>query len=218
VGIDLNRNFDALLDFRRHFAPDSRVNSSDNPSAQVYIGPEVASEAETRNVVWLLDRFPHLRWFIDLHSHVPAVFYAWGFDENQTVNPTMSFRNEAFDHQRGRARDSYREYVRPHDLASMQHLGQAFKDAVNATSGENYDLNQYFSLYPTSGCSDDYAHSLSFAEGRRSSVLGFTVECGRYFQPIWQEAEDVIKEVCAGLTAFCLATRERVEISSRPGV
>jgi murein tripeptide amidase MpaA len=217
VGVDLNRNFDALWDFRRHFAPDSGVSASDDPcDPEVYVGPEAASEAETRNVVWLLDRFPRLRWFIDVHSHVPAIYYAWGFDENQTVDPTMSFRNEAYNHQRGRRGDSYSEYVRPADLAVMQHLGQVFKDAVNAASGQNYDLSQSFSLYPTSGCSDDYANGLSFSEGRRSSVLGFTVECGRSFYPPWQEAENVIKEVCAGLTAFCVSTREKVEIASSP--
>ena len=218
VGVDLNRNFDALWDFRRYFAPDAKVSASDDPChPEIYIGPEAASEAETRNVVSLLDRFPRLRWFIDVHSYGPDIFHNWGFDRNQTIDPTMSFRNEAFDQQRGRDKDSYREYVRPDDLVAMQRLGRIFKDAVHAASGQNYRLRQSFSLYPTSGCSDDYAYSLNFAERRRSTILAFTVECGHSFQPTWLEAEDVIKEVCAGLTAFCISTREQVEVAAKPG-
>ena len=87
VGVDINRNFDALWDFRRHFAGDSQVNSSDNPSKNTYVGPDVASEPETRNVVSLLDRYSHTRWFVDVHSKGPAIFFTWGFDINQTTNP-----------------------------------------------------------------------------------------------------------------------------------
>jgi hypothetical protein len=36
-------------------------------------------------------------------------------------------------------------------------------------------------------------------------VYGFTIECGRGFQPTWDEAEDVIREVSAGLIALRLA-------------
>jgi hypothetical protein len=30
------------------------------------------------------------------------------------------------------------------------------------------------------------------------------VECGDSFQPTWQEAEEVIRDVSAGLIAFCV--------------
>ena len=63
-------------------------------------------------------------------------------------------------------------------------------------------------LYPTSGASDDYAFSRHFADNTKTKVYGFTIECGRSFQPTWDEAEDVIREVCAGLIAFCLAAAE----------
>ena len=59
VGVDVNRNFDALWDFQRHFAADSGVSASADPChPQVYVGPEAASEPETRNVVWLIDQHP----------------------------------------------------------------------------------------------------------------------------------------------------------------
>ena len=80
-------------------------------------------------------------------------------------------------------------------------------NAIAAASGQGYDLSQSFSLYPTSGVSDDYAYSRHFVDGARGKILGFTIECGRAFQPPWAEAENIIREVCAGLIALCVAAR-----------
>ncbi|WP_067537651.1 hypothetical protein [Nocardia crassostreae] len=66
-----------------------------------------------------------------------------------------------------------------------------------------------FGLYPTSGASDDYAYSRNFADTTLTRVPGFTIECGHSFQPVWAEAEQVIREVCAGLLAFCLEAAEQ---------
>jgi murein tripeptide amidase MpaA len=207
VGVDINRNFDALWDFRRHFAPDSGVSASDDPChPQVYVGPAAESEAETRNVVWLLDRFPGTRWFIDVHSYVPAIFYTWGFDENQSSDPSMSFRNPSFDGRRGSADDAYREYLPGEDAEALRELGAAMNEAIAAAGEAAYELGQSFSLYPTSGTSDDYAYCRHFVDGAKGKILGFTVECGQSFQPSWREAEDIIREVSAGLIAFCLGT------------
>jgi murein tripeptide amidase MpaA len=210
VGVDINRNFDVLWDFHHHFASNSDISASDDPChPQVYVGPAPASEAETRNVVWLLDQFPGTRWFIDVHSHVPAIYHTWGFDENQTWDPSMSFRNPAFDGQRGRDDDCYREYIPAEDLEALRELGAAMNEAIAAAGEAAYDLGQSFALYPTSGTSDDYAYSRHFVDSAKGKILGFTVECGRSFQPSWPEAEDVIREVCAGLIAFCLAARKQ---------
>ena len=206
LGVDINRNFDALWDFRRHFAADSQVSASGDPcDPQVYVGPTAASEPETRNVVSLLDRYPHARWFVDVHSYVPAVFYNWGFDTNQTSDPAMNFRNAVFDGQRGRGGDAYREFIPADDLQALQNLGGKINHAIATASGNGYDLEQSFTLYPTSGASDDYAYSRHFVQGVNSKILSFTIECGRSFQPPWTEAENVIREVCAGLIALCVA-------------
>jgi hypothetical protein len=160
-------------------------------------------------VVWLLDRYPSTRWFVDVHSYVPAIYHTWGFDENQTSDPSMSFRDPAFDGKRGRAGDAYREYIPEGDLEALRELGAAMDEAIRATNGADYVLEQSFSLYPTSGTCDDYAYTRHFVDGAKGKILGFTVECGRSFQPPWEEAEDVIREVCAGLIAFCLAAQRQ---------
>jgi murein tripeptide amidase MpaA len=210
VGVDINRNFHVLWDFRRHFASDSGVSASDDPChPQLYVGPAAESEPETRNVVWLLDHYSRARWYIDVHSYVPAVYHSWGFDQNQTSDPSMSFLNAAFDGQRGRADESYREFIPPADSEALQELATATKEAIRKVGGTVYDSEQSFSLYPTSGTSDDFAYSRHFVDSARSSVLSFTIECGHSFQPSWQEAENVIREVCAGIIAFCLAAQKQ---------
>jgi murein tripeptide amidase MpaA len=78
VGVDINRNYDFLFDFTTAFAPGSGVSVSADPcDFQVYHGPSPFSEAETRNVQFLLDTFPRTRWFIDVHSFSQDVLYNW---------------------------------------------------------------------------------------------------------------------------------------------
>jgi murein tripeptide amidase MpaA len=206
-GVDLNRNFPFLWDHRAKFAPDADVATSDNPcDRQVYRGDSPASEPETRNVIHLLDSHPEIRWMVDVHSYVPAVYHVWGSDEPQTTDAAMSFKNPAFDPMRGRKGDTaYKEFMPASDLASVQAIAMAVAQAVHDVRGERYAVSPAFELYPTSGTSDDYAYSRHMLDGSKSKVLGFTVECGRNtFQPRWTEAENIIRDMSAGLVAFLL--------------
>ena len=36
-------------------------------------------------VIHLLDSHPEIRWMVDVHSYVPAVYHVWGSDEPQTA-------------------------------------------------------------------------------------------------------------------------------------
>ena len=91
-GVDLNRNFPFLWRFDRHFAPDTVASSFNPGDYETYVGPRAASEPETRNVIWLLDRFPATRYLIDLHSYGETILHNWGTDQNQSDDPGMSFR------------------------------------------------------------------------------------------------------------------------------
>lgn len=206
VGVDINRNFDFLWDHLTKFASDSGVSASADPcDKQVYRGPSPTSEPEAKNVVWLLDSYPRIRWHVDVHSAVPVILHNWGSDENQTTESTQTFLNSAFDSVRGRADDgAYGEYITQDDLNIVETLSDRMNEAVKAVRGGDYGAEQAFGLYPTSGASDDYAFSRHFADQSKTKVYGITVECGHSFQPPWSEAEEVIREVSAGLIAFCL--------------
>ena len=206
VGVDINRNFDFLWDHLTKFASNSGVNTASDPcNSNVYRGPSPASEPETRNVGWLLDRYPRIRWHIDVHSAVPVILHSWGDDQNQTTDSNRTFLNSSFDAVRGRANDAdYAEFISQDDLGIIQTLSNLTNDAVSAVRGDNYGVEPAFGLYPTSGASDDYAFSRHFADPSKTKIYGFTIECGHSFQPAWSEAEQVIREVSSGLIAFCL--------------
>jgi murein tripeptide amidase MpaA len=202
-GVDLNRNFDVAWDFQKHFAP-GHVSASDDPHHKyLYVGPSAESEPETRNVVWLLDHYRGAGWFIDVHGAVPAVFHGWGIDENQVADSSMSFLNAAHDGQRGVAGDpAYREFMDSADLSEVVRLAGVMRDAVLAVNGDDYEVSPSFSLYATSGASDDYAFSRHRADSTKPKVLGFTIECGHDFQPDWPVAEVVMQEVGAAIVGF----------------
>lgn len=204
IGVDINRNFDFLWDYINKFAPDARVRTSTNPcDPNVYRGPTAASEPETRNVVWLLDSRPTIRWHLDIHSAVPVILHSWGDDQNQTAVPSQTFRNSAFNGVRGRPDDTaYGEFIEQVDLDRVIELSTIMSTAVKDVRGKIYPVEPAYGLYPTSGASDDYAYSRHFADPSKSPVFGFTIECGRSFQPTWTEAESVILEVSAAILAF----------------
>jgi len=202
-GVDINRNFDVAWDFRRYFAPGAVSASSDPNHKYLYVGPAAASEPETRNIMWLLDNLPETRWFIDVHSAIPAVFHSWGLDSNQTADPQQNFLNPAFDGVRGNPDDSYGEFIKAADLDIVHRLARTMKDTVTLVAGDNYEVGPAFELYATSGASDDYAYSRHLAHSGSPKIFGFTMECGHEFQPDGGGRETVIKEVCAALLAFC---------------
>ena len=204
-------------DFRRTFAPDS-VSASDDPCDKyVYVGPAAASEPETRNIVWLLEQYPGTQWFLDIHGAVPAVFHNWGLDENQNDDPDQNFLNPAFDGQRGVAGDAaYREYIDAADGVELRRLSELMAAEIRKVRNDDYAVSASFSLYATSGASDDYAYSRHRADPSLPKVLGFTIECGHDFQPDWTEAEAVIREVSAALSRFAADVGARVAVVQEP--
>lgn len=211
-GVDLNRNFDFLWNYPLYFHPDvmdsdtsDNIANSQNPDDGTYIGPHAVSEPEARNLVWLFDQHPHIRYFADVHSYSELILYDWGDDEEQATNPDMHFRNPAFDGLRGLAGDGYREYISAGDRNIRIEIGNRVRDAIQAVRGRNYTVQQSFALYPTAGTSTDYAGGRCFIDNTAETVHAYCFECGRTFFPDDMEREEIISEITAGLLEFCLA-------------
>ncbi|MGE7436451.1 M14 family metallopeptidase [Kitasatospora sp. NPDC001175] len=206
VGVDINRNYDFLFDFTTAFAPHSGVQVSEDPcDYQVFHGPAAFSEPETRNVRRLLDSYPRTRWFVDVHSYSEDMLYVWGDDQDQSTDQTMTFRNPAFDGQRGLAADRYGEFIAKDDFDTSVLLAQRFCQGLQGVRGTAYTPKAGYDLYPTSGTSDDYAYSRHLVDPSKGKVFAYTIEWGTEFQPPWSEMSEIIKEVDAGLVRFCLA-------------
>ena len=210
IGVDLNRNFPFLWRFDRHFAPDT-VQSTHNPADyETYVGPRAESEPETRNVIWLLDRFPNIRYFVDLHSYGETILHSWGSDENQSLEPRMNFRNAAFDGKRGQIHDEvYREYVPASDEKVARQMGRHMAASIRLVRGRDYKVKQSVGLYPTAGAADDYAYSRHLVNRAKGKIIAFTIEWGRShastpFHPPYPEMRKVMRDVAAGLLELCL--------------
>ena len=215
IGVDLNRNQDFLWDFPVHFHPTSGVNTSSDPCSpsQTYRGSAPTSEPEAKNVVWLMDTFPRIRWYLDLHSHGETILHSWGDDENQSADASANFANLAFDGQRGVSGDAYGEYIPGGDLSDAVDLANAFHAALLSVRGKDYSVEPAYSLYPTSGANDDFAYSRAFVDPSKNKVCAYTVEWGTEFQPPWTEMERVVADVSAGILGFCLKAMCRAGFS-----
>src|SRR5262249_2368919 len=157
------------------------------------------SEPETKNAVWMLDTYPNIRYFLDLHSYSEDILYAWGDDVDQTTDPAMNFRNPAFDGRRGIAGDSaYQEYVESADRNAIIALANEMRDAIKRVRGREYKVERLMSLYPTAGTSDDYAYSRHIVDPSLPKVYGYTIEWGSPnnatpFHPAYAERRQIIQ-------------------------
>jgi murein tripeptide amidase MpaA len=214
IGVDINRNYDFLWDFRRHFHPAATASTSlasDRPADETYHGRCAFSEPETRNVAWVFDTFPRLRWYMDIHSAAGDILFNWGDDNNQLNDPAMQFLNAAFDGQRGLVGDTvYREWIEEQDYGKVTQVARRVSAAMQTVGGRASQPMQAVGLYPTSGASDDYAFSRHRANARLNKVHGFTMEFGypTNFYPTMAEYHNNIKDTGAGLMEFCLAASD----------
>lgn len=216
VGVDLNRNFDFLWDYRRAFSARASLGSaaSDDPASQVYHGTSPASEPEVQAVTWVMDRHnASLSWFLDLHSYSGSVLYAWGDDDTGTEHPDQSFANATFDGMRGSTgtgaeADVYKEYMAVEDLAIEQGTASAIAESMTLALGVRYKAEPSVSLYPTCGCSNDYAMSRYYSGACGAGIMyGLCLEFGAPsqadplcpFYPSEGEYHDSMRQVGAGL-------------------
>ncbi len=211
VGVDINRNYDFLWDYPKYFHPAAPIASSKDPcDHDVYIGPGAISEPETKNVVWIFDQFPNICYFIDIHSYSEDILYNWGDDTDQSADPSMNFRNAAFNGKRGIATDSaYKEFINAGDRTAVVALANRMRDAIKMVRGRTYTVEQSVGLYPTAGTSDDYAFSRHIVDSSKTKVYSYTIEWGSAsnltpFHPPYTEMQVIIREITLALLEFCL--------------
>lgn len=225
TGVDLNRNQPWLWNFRTAFAPGALsfgTLASDNPASDLYHGSAPGSEPEGANIRWLLDTHRTIGRYMDIHSYTGDLLFPWGSDSNQTVDPAMSFRNSAYDGQRG-VPGGYEEYIDPGDVNVIQGIASRVVNAIKGVRGQPYEAKQSVFLwgggqvgYPTSGTVDDYAYSRHLTSCLDGKVYAFTLEFGfergdarTSFHPPWPDMEQIVTDADAGLVEFCAAALPR---------
>lgn len=215
IGVDINRNYDFLWDYKRYFhraaAADTSL-ASDDPAEETFHGVSPFSEPETRNVRWLMDQLPKLVLFLDLHSYAGDVLYSWGDDQDQSSDPSQNFANPAFDGRRGGIDDGYNEYLSAADQQAATAIARAVAEAMKAVRDEPYKPLQAVGLYPTSGTSDDYCFARHIVNPNLPKTYSYTLEFNfgkdqKTFLATGdpKTLDGTIRDVVPGLIALCLA-------------
>ncbi|KAF4509377.1 hypothetical protein G6O67_003554 [Ophiocordyceps sinensis] len=216
VGVDINRNFDINWDYNRVFNSSAvhHGTASDDPTSQAFHGLSPFSEAETRNVAWVMGRHRSLSWFLDLHSALGVTLWGWGDDTSQSADPEQSFTNRTYDGKRGLVEDTesdYQEYLDRDDVNDQRSMAQNVTNAMNAAGGVQYITGQSVELYPVSGGSVDYG--LAGYYGHRSGanrLNGLIVEMGTFgpyicpFYPTSQGYHGSMRQTAVGMMEFLL--------------
>jgi len=210
VGVDLNRNFDFLWDYTKHF--NSTVSpASKDPASQAFVGTAPFSEPETKNMAWVYDQYPKIRWYIDVHSAAGTLLYSWGDDTDQSHDPKQNLFNPEYDGKRGVVEDSiYSEYIDQEDWDNIRLQANRTTSAMIEVGGRDYVPQQAVGLYPTSGASDDWSFSRWHKNKKVNKVYGYTMEFG-YATNFYPTAEEYVQNIIdtnAGFMEFVLTADE----------
>jgi hypothetical protein len=210
VGVDLNRNFDFMWDYTKHF--NSTVEpASNDPASQAFYGTAPFSEPETQNMAWVYDQYPKIRWYIDVHSAAGTLLYSWGDDNDQSHDPTQNLFNAEYDGKRGVVEDSvYSEYIDQEDWDNIRLQANRTTSAMIEVGGREYVPQQAVGLYPTSGASDDWSFSRWHKDKKVNKVYGYTMEFG-YATNFYPTAEEYVQNIIdtnAGFMEFILTADE----------
>jgi hypothetical protein len=195
-GVDINRNFDILWDFEKHYTSTAGVQATKKPcDPEVYIGKDAESEPETMNVANLM-RSKNISFFIDFHMYGQGIMYSWGIETNQDQKADMNFGNSAFDHLRdGNQLNAYGEYIPTATAAEVNRMAWSISNDILGMTGTSNPnpMARIRSIYTpiqsaktaiTSGASDDYCFSRWMAANVASPIApispvrAFTIEVG----------------------------------------
>lgn len=91
-GVDLNRNY------RVGSGHDGYAGASTSCISDTYQGPEKLSEPEAQNIIWLVERYSNIKFFMSVHSNGGQLFWQPGayIAEGRITTPRPPLRDEAF--------------------------------------------------------------------------------------------------------------------------
>jgi len=193
------------------------MNVSDKPASDNYKGPFPGSEAETKNVMWLVANFPIIGYVIDIHSgsngNGETILWGWSDDEPQHDDPYMNFENTTFDGARGARDDNYKEYMPVQDEIKARSMADNMRNAIRDVRSKSYITGNGTSYYQKGipGTATDYCYSRQFAFSPflklfpAQRILGFGIEFATESPLLdWNEMSRIIEDVDSGLFQFCL--------------
>ena len=168
-GVDLNRNYSVGTYF------DGYVGGSGSCTSGNFSGPFEFSEAETKNVEWIADSFPNIRFSMNIHSS--GNFFMWppgAYTPERVTLPRPTLGQESY------------------FWGSAGRVVGAIRNWRNLTVEPGQTGPVADVLYSAAGNSGD---ELWYENG----IYGWDFEIGTSFQPAWPEAHNVAMEFSNGL-------------------
>ncbi|GJC87758.1 carboxypeptidase A4 [Colletotrichum liriopes] len=236
IGVNLDRNYNFTWDYRRAYSELATDVASDNPEHDLFHGCEPLSEAEPRNVAWVIDAHPQVKWFLDVHTKGRLVTHAWTNAAPQTVDAAMNFRNKSYDGKRGDPAVGYGEYIHPKDLDVYQDVSANVAMHMANVSGLPFDdvdalRKQGKKFLGASGSAIDWAYSRHLVNEKASKIYSFKLQFGvseeeataiaqRGGCPYYPSSEQYhmsLKEAAVGYMTFLLnvAKHQAIEAGER---
>ncbi|WQF79195.1 Putative peptidase M14, carboxypeptidase A [Colletotrichum destructivum] len=183
IGVNIDRNYNFTWDYRHAYSELAGDVASDNPEHELFHGCDPLSEAESRNVAWVLETHPRIRWFLDVHTKGRLITHTWTNAVPQTTNTAMSFRNASYDGKRGDPAVGYGEYIRAKDLDVYQDISTSVAAQMANVSGTTFhDVNtlrkEGKTFLGASGSAIDWAYSRHTVNEMTSKVYSFKLKLG----------------------------------------
>ena len=168
-GVDLNRNYSVGTIF------DGYVGGSLTCTSGNFSGPFEYSEPETKNVEWIADTFPNIRFSMNIHSS--GNFFMWppgAYTPERVTLPRATLGEESyFWGAAGRVVGAIRNW---RNLTVTPRQTGPVADVLYSAAGNSGDELWY-----------------------ENHIYGWDFEIGTSFQPQWEEAHNVAMEFSNGL-------------------
>lgn len=169
-GVDVNRNLDIVWGV-------TTGNTSCNPCAHTYLGPDRFSEPESRNIRDFCEA-QRIDVFLDVHSYSELVLYPWGHARTQTTDPSQRFMSLATGTCATLSPAGHLEYMLPRDRLRFQRVSRQIVVDINAVRGRTYTAQPIVELYATTGTTTDYVYSRHISNPALRKTYGFAFETG----------------------------------------
>ncbi|KAK2757449.1 peptidase m14 [Colletotrichum kahawae] len=231
LGVNIDRNFDIVWDYKRFFSKKAMEVASDWPSHELYHGRKPFSEAESRNVEWVIENDPEIGYFVNAGPQSPpGVAGPWDIDTTQSENPSMNWRNRFYDGTRGvrsalyGGEDNYGEYMPPADLIHAKARKHDIEGQMMAVSGRHFqEEDRPRPQLSASGTATDWAYSRHIINASATKIFSFRMNFGRTraeaegiaweggcpFYPTSEQYKNGLAEAAAGYMRFLLSAADK---------
>jgi Zinc carboxypeptidase/Chitobiase/beta-hexosaminidase C-terminal domain len=175
-GVDLNRNY------RIGSAFDGYSGGSFNCTSGTYQGPAKLSEPESQNAIWLVERYPNIKFFMSVHSNGGQLFWQPGAykAEGRVTTPRPPLRDEAYYWQ---SASRILSHVRAHrqTVVTPENVGGSSDVLYSSAGNVREDLYNNYGIY---------------AFGWEVGGSVYNPETGDFqegsFQPPWEGIPDLV--------------------------